>query len=122
MSRPNCVSLNPRSSLICKPMIEKMVHTAKHAVKANVLSHSARRCSPVETCARFFKVRPDLRSAESDLWMPDNDLIVRTGRARRKPARRENRNGIEETSPAARDFARAIDGRRLRALFMRAPN
>ncbi len=44
-SRPNCVSLRPRSRLIWTPMMAKIVHTAKHTVKATVESHSARPCS-----------------------------------------------------------------------------
>ncbi|MDZ7748329.1 MAG: hypothetical protein U5K43_05400 [Halofilum sp. (in: g-proteobacteria)] len=35
-SRPNWVSLRPRSCLILTPMIEKIVHTAKHTVNASV--------------------------------------------------------------------------------------
>jgi len=36
-SRPNCVSVSPSSCLIRTPMMEKMVHTAKHVVNATVL-------------------------------------------------------------------------------------
>ena len=43
--RPNWVSDKPRSSLIRMPMMEKMVHTAKHRVKANVDRPRARYCS-----------------------------------------------------------------------------
>ena len=45
-SRPNCVSLSPRSFLIWMPMIAKIVQTAKQTVKAMVDSQSARRWSP----------------------------------------------------------------------------
>ena len=41
-SRPNWVSLSPRSCLIWMPMMEKIVHTAKQTVKAMVDIHSAR--------------------------------------------------------------------------------
>ena len=41
-SRPNCVSLRPRSFLIWMPMMAKIVHTAKQMVKAMVESHNAR--------------------------------------------------------------------------------
>ena len=39
--RPNWLSLSPSSVFICTPMIEKIVQTAKHTVKAKVLSPSA---------------------------------------------------------------------------------
>jgi hypothetical protein len=39
ISRPNFVSLRPSSPLMAMPMIEKIVQTAKHAAKANVLMH-----------------------------------------------------------------------------------
>ena len=35
------MSLSPRSFLICTPMMEKIVQTAKQTVKAIVESHSA---------------------------------------------------------------------------------
>ena len=41
ISRPNCVSLSPSSALILMPMMEKIVHTAKHTVKAMVDMASA---------------------------------------------------------------------------------
>ena len=41
-SRPNCVSFSPSCCLICMPMMAKMVHTAKHTVKAMVDIQSAR--------------------------------------------------------------------------------
>ena len=41
-SRPNWRSLSPRSFLICTPMMEKIVHTAKQTVKAIVESQRAR--------------------------------------------------------------------------------
>ena len=41
-SRPNCVSLRPRSRFIWMPMMEKIVHTAKQTVKAMVDIQSAR--------------------------------------------------------------------------------
>jgi hypothetical protein len=41
-SRPNCVSESPRSALIFTPTIEKIVHTAKHTVKATVDRDRAR--------------------------------------------------------------------------------
>src|SRR5262245_55075044 len=54
-SRPNCVSLRPRSFLICTPTMEKIVHTAKHTVKASVLIVSAvvrpRRAGSTESIA-----------------------------------------------------------------------
>jgi hypothetical protein len=40
-SSPNSVSESPSSSFTPRPMIEKIVHTAKHAVKATVLVQSA---------------------------------------------------------------------------------
>ncbi|KAF0113117.1 MAG: hypothetical protein FD150_2146, partial [Rhodobacteraceae bacterium] len=40
--RPNCVSFSPSSPLMATPMIEKIVQTAKQAVKAIVLSVRAR--------------------------------------------------------------------------------
>jgi hypothetical protein len=46
MSRPNWVSVRPSCALIWMPMMEKIIHTAKHTVKAKVLSHRARCCSP----------------------------------------------------------------------------
>ena len=42
ISNPNCVSDSPSSFLICTPMIEKIVHTAKQTVKAKVDIDSAR--------------------------------------------------------------------------------
>src|SRR5690606_7038369 len=42
----NWVSLRPSSCLICTPMMEKSVHTAKQMVKAKVLPHSAICCWP----------------------------------------------------------------------------
>ena len=45
ISRPNWVSDSPRSSLMRIPMMEKMVHTAKHRVKAKVDKPSARYCA-----------------------------------------------------------------------------
>src|SRR5690625_2962471 len=39
---PNCASLRPSSSRMERPMIEKIVQTAKQAVKAAVLVHSAK--------------------------------------------------------------------------------
>ena len=43
-SRPNCVSVRPRSFLIWTPMIAKMVQTAKQTVNEMVDSHNARPC------------------------------------------------------------------------------
>ena len=43
-SRPNWVSLSPSSCLICRPMMEKIVHTAKHTVNESVLAHNATCC------------------------------------------------------------------------------
>src|SRR5690554_1055339 len=42
--RPSWVSDSPRSSAMRMPMMEKMVHTAKHKVKASVERPSARYC------------------------------------------------------------------------------
>ncbi len=50
-SRPNWVSFRPSSPFMATPMIEKIVHTAKHAVKAIVLSPSARFWSAREAVA-----------------------------------------------------------------------
>src|SRR5690606_14362609 len=52
ISRPNWVSFRPSCLLIWMPMIAKIIHTAKHTVKAKVLSHSARCCCPALTGAR----------------------------------------------------------------------
>src|SRR4051812_35014678 len=43
-SSPNSVSFSPSSSLMRTPMIEKIVHTAKHTVNESVDIHSARPC------------------------------------------------------------------------------
>jgi hypothetical protein len=42
ISNPNSVSEMPSSVLMRTPMIEKIVHTAKHTVKARVDIHKAR--------------------------------------------------------------------------------
>ena len=51
---PNWVSLNPRLALICRPIIEKIVHTAKQTVNARVLEANILFCSelvtPVKLC------------------------------------------------------------------------
>jgi hypothetical protein len=44
--RPNCVSLRPSSLAIRTPMMENIVHTAKHTAKAIVDIQRARPCSP----------------------------------------------------------------------------
>ena len=62
-SRPNWVSLSPRSFLICTPMMEKIVQTAKQTVKAIVESHSARLWSPRRTPATSFMHRSPSRNA-----------------------------------------------------------
>jgi hypothetical protein len=41
-SRPNCVSFRPSSALMATPIMEKIVQTAKQAVKAIVLRLKAR--------------------------------------------------------------------------------
>jgi hypothetical protein len=75
-SRPNCVSLRPSSRLICTPMIEKIVHTAKHAVKAAVLIPSAMRWSPgpvaefsfIVACPRFGACGPRCAGTMRPAW------------------------------------------------------
>ena len=51
------MSLRPSSSLIDTPIMEKIVHTAKQTVNANVLKPSARywspRVTPSSTCMMF---------------------------------------------------------------------
>ena len=51
-SNPSCASLRPRSAWILTPMMEKIVHTAKQTVKANVLMPSATFCWPRVTIDR----------------------------------------------------------------------
>ena len=60
-SNPSSVSLKPRSCWILTPMIEKIVHTAKHTVNAKVLIQSAAFCCPRWTPPRSAIATPKSR-------------------------------------------------------------
>jgi hypothetical protein len=78
-SSPNCVSFSPRSFLICTPMIEKIVHTAKQTVNAIVDIQSALVrpsgdvsigcfCTGAPACCRWLRRLTDTRPV-ADSWL-----------------------------------------------------